>query len=182
MSETEKLAVLPLRGVLVFPNMVLHLDVGRERSISALERAMMKDNRILLITQKDAKVDEPTMDDLYGVGTVAKVKQMIKLPGGTIRVLVEGLTRAELKELYSEELFLEADVAVIEDDSKKTPEIEAQMRSVLYQFEQYIKLSRKVPPETLATVSDIEEPGRFTDVIASHLSMKIQQKQEILEA
>ncbi len=182
MSETEKLAVLPLRGVLVFPNMVLHLDVGRERSISALERAMMKDNRILLITQKDAKVDEPTMDDLYGVGTVAKVKQMIKLPGGTIRVLVEGLTRAELKELYSEELFLEADVAVIEDDSKQTPEIEAQMRSVLYQFEQYIKLSRKVPPETLATVSDIEEPGRFTDVIASHLSMKIQQKQEILEA
>ncbi len=182
MAEKERLSVLPLRGVLVFPNMVLHLDVGRERSISALERAMMKDNRILLLTQKDAKVDEPTKEDLYAVGTVANIKQMLKLPGGTIRVLVEGLNRAELKELFSDELFLEAEVEIIEDDSKKTPEIEAQMRSVLYQFEEYIKLSRKVPPETLTTVSDIEEPGRFADVIASHLSMKILQKQEMLEA
>ncbi len=180
--KREKLPVLPLRGVLVFPNMVLHLDVGRERSISALEKAMMEDNRILLITQREAKMDEPGRDDLYDVGTVAKVKQMIKLPGGTIRVLVEGLNRAKIENLHTEELFLEAELEVIEDEVQKTPEIEALMRTVLYQFEQYTKLSRKVPPETLTTVSDIEEPGRFADIIASHLSMKVQQKQEMLEA
>jgi ATP-dependent Lon protease len=121
----EKLPVLPLRGVLVFPYMVLHLDVGRERSISALERAMMQENRILLITQKDAKLDEPKQEDLFEVGTVARVKQMIKLPGGTIRVLVEGLSRAKILELFTDELFLESEVEVLEDDPKKTPEIEA---------------------------------------------------------
>ncbi len=182
MSKKEKLPVLPLRGVLVFPYMVLHLDVGRERSISALERAMMNDNRILLVSQKDAKVDEPSREELHDVGTLAEVKQMIKLPGGTIRVLVEGLTRAGVAELFTEELFLEAQVEVIEDSTERTPEIEALMRTLLHQFEQYIKSSRKVPPETLTTVSEIEEPGRFADVVASHLSMKIQQKQEILEA
>jgi ATP-dependent Lon protease len=182
MTERVQLPVLPLRGVLVFPNMVLHLDVGRERSITALEKAMMNDNRILLITQKDAKTDDPVTEDLYKVGTVAHIKQMIKLPGGTIRVLVEGLNRAKIQELFSEEKILEADLEVIEDPLRKNTEIEALMRTVLYQFEQYIKISRKVPPETLSTVADIEEPGRFADVIASHLSMKIEQKQEMLEA
>jgi ATP-dependent Lon protease len=182
MSKRERLSVLPLRGVLVFPNMVLHLDVGRERSITALEKAMLNDSQILLVTQKDAKIDEPVLEDLYAVGTLARIKQMIKLPGGTIRVLVEGLTRARVVELFTEELQLEAEAEIIEDETKKTAEVEAQMRSVLYSFEQYIKVSRKVPPETLTTVSDIEEPGRFTDVIASHLSMKLNQKQEILEA
>ncbi len=181
-DSKERLPVLPLRGVLVFPDMVLHLDVGRERSISALERAMMKDNRILLVTQKEAKTDEPEKEDLFEVGSVARIKQMIKLPGGTIRVLVEGLSRARIIDLLTEDQFLEADVEVILDEKKKNAEIEALMRSVLYQFEQYIKLSRKVPPETLTTVSDIEEPGRFTDIIASHLSLKVQQKQELLEA
>lgn len=182
MTEREKLPVLPLRGVLVFPNMVLHLDVGRERSITALEKAMMKDNRILLITQKDAKTDDPFREDLFNVGTVANIKQMIKLPGGTIRVLVEGLNRAKILELYPEEQILEADLELIEDPLSKNTEIEAMMRTVLYQFEQYIKISRKVPPETLSTVADMDDPGRFADVIASHLSMKIQQKQEMLEA
>ncbi|HSW36429.1 MAG TPA: endopeptidase La [Candidatus Limnocylindrales bacterium] len=182
MPEKDKLPVLPLRGVLIFPNMVLHLDVGRERSVTALEQAMMKDSRILLIAQKDAKVDEPSANDLFDVGTIALIKQMIKLPGGTIRVLVEGLTRAIILEIINGELFFEAEVQIIDDGTKKTPEIEAQMRSVLYQFEQYIKVSRKVPPETLVTVSDIEEPGRFADVIVSHLSLKMQQKQEMLEA
>ncbi len=182
MQNKEKLEVLPLRGVLVFPNMILHLDVGRERSVTALEQAMMKDNRIVLIAQKEAKVDEPDEGDLYSVGTLARIKQMIKLPGGTIRVLVEGLTRTKVIKLYVGDSFLEADVNIIEDDTNKTAEIEAQMRTVLYQFEQYIKASRKVPPETLSTVSGIEEPGRFSDVVASHLSLKVQQKQEILEA
>ncbi len=182
MTDKKRIPVLPLRGVLVFPNMVLHLDIGRERSISALERAMVDDNRILLITQKDSKVDEPVSGDLYEIGTEALVKQMIKLPGGTIRVLVEGLNRAKIVELYTEELFLEAKTKIIKDKAERTPEIEALMRIVLGKFEQYIKLSRKVPPETLSTVSDIEVPGQFADVVASHLSMKIQQKQEILEA
>ncbi len=182
MSKEEKLPVLPLRGVLVFPSMVLHLDVGRERSVSALERAMMNDNRILLITQKEAKVSEPGEDDLHEVGTLAMVKQMIKLPGGTIRVLVEGLNRARITRIYTEELFFEAEAEIVEDEVEKTQETEALMRSVLNQFEQYIKINRKVPPETLSTVSDIEEPGRFADVIASHLSMKTEQKQELLEA
>jgi len=181
-SATEKLAVLPLRGVLVFPNMVIHLDVGRERSISALEDAMMKDNRIMLVSQKEAKQDDPGEDDLYELGTVARIKQMIKLPGGTNRVLVEGLSRARLLELFYGDSFHEAEVEIIEDDEKRTPEIEAQMRTVLDQFEQYIKVGRKVPPETLSTVSEIEEPGRFADIVASHLGLKIDQKQELLEA
>ncbi len=182
MTKEEKLPVLPLRGVLVFPSMVLHLDVGRERSVSALERSMMNDNRIVLVTQKNAKVADPGVDDLHDVGTVAWIKQMIKLPGGTIRVLVEGLSRANILKFYIEELFFEADLTIIEDEAYKTQEIEAQMRSVLNQFEEYIKINRKIPPETLSTVSDIDEPGRFADVIASHLSMKIEQKQAILEA
>jgi len=182
MTKEEKLPVLPLRGVLVFPGMVLHLDVGRERSVSALERSMMNDNRIILIAQKEAKVAEPGEDDLHDVGTLAKVKQMIKLPGGTIRVLVEGLSRARVLKLHTAELFFEADAEIIEDDEEKTQEIEALMRSVLNQFEQYIKINRKIPPETLSTVSDIEEPGRFADAIASHLSMKIEQKQKLLDA
>lgn len=182
MVKKKRLPVLPLRGVLVFPNMVLHLDVGRERSIAALEQAMMKDNLILLVTQKDAKIDDPTKDDLYQIGSIARIKQMIKLPGGTIRVLVEGLNRAKLLDLITDEKILEADLEMIEDPVEKTAEIEAIMRTVLHQFEQYIKISRKVPPETLSTVADIEEAGRFADIVASHLSMKTQQKQEILES
>ncbi len=182
MTKKENLPALPLRGVMVFPNMVLHLDVGRESSMSAIEQSMLIDNRILLVAQKEAKVDDPQQDDLYDVGTVAEVKQMIKLPGGTIRVLVEGLTRAEIVNILTGESYLQAELNVIEDDPNKTAEIEALMRSLYYQFEQYIKTSRKVPPETLTTVSEIKEPGRFADVVASHLSMKIEQKQEILEA
>ncbi len=182
MTKKEKLPVLPLRGVLVFPSMVLHLDVGRERSVSALERSMMNDNRIILVSQKEAKVSEPGEEDLHQVGTLANVKQMIKLPGGTIRVLVEGMNRARILKLYTEELFFEAEAEIVVDDKEKTQEIEALMRSVLNQFEQYIKVNRKVPPETLSTVTDIEEPGRFSDVIASHMSMKIEHKQELLDA
>ncbi|MFO7951956.1 MAG: endopeptidase La [Bacillota bacterium] len=182
MPDNDKLPLLPLRGALVFPHMVIHLDVGREKSISAIEQAMVEDNRIMLIAQKEAKVADPGEDDLYKVGTEAQVKQMIKLPGGTIRVLVEGLNRAKMIKIYDKNEYMEAEAEIIEDDQLATPEIEAQMRSLLNQFEQYIKINQKIPPETLSTVSDIEEPGRFTDVVASHLSMKIEQKQEVLEA
>lgn len=181
-KEKEQLPLLPLRGLLVFPNMVLHLDVGRERSVKALEEAMVGDNRIVLMAQKDAKVDEPAEADLFTVGTVALIKQMIKLPGGTIRVLVEGLTRAAIARYLHTEPFFKVEALLIPEETVKTPEVEALRRSLIYQFEQYLKASRRVPPETLATVSGIEDPGRLADIIASHLSLKIHQKQELLEA
>ena len=181
-KEKEQLPLLPLRGLLVFPNMVLHLDVGRERSVKSLEEAMVGDNRILLMAQKDAKVDEPAEGDLFSVGTVALIKQMIKLPGGTIRVLVEGLTRAAVLRYLQNDPFFKVEAELIPEETARTAEVEALRRSLLYQFEQYLKASRKIPPETLATVSEIEEPGRLADIIASHLTLKIGQKQELLEA
>ncbi len=181
-KKKMKLALLPLRGLLVFPNMVLHLDVGRERSVNALEKAMVEDNQILLVAQKDARVDEPVEEDLYRIGTVAAIKQMIKLPGGTIRVLVEGLERARIAAFTSTEPYFMIDAVLEPDEEPRTPETEALMRSILYYFEQYIKISRKIPPETLATVSSIEDPGRLADIIASHLALKVPQKQEVLEA
>jgi len=158
------------------------LDVGRERSVNALEQAMVEDNQILLVAQKEARIDEPTVDDIYTMGTIAQVKQLLKLPGGTIRVLVEGLSRAYIRNVIETEPYFKVEAEEVEEDVAKTIEIEALMRSVIYQFEQYIKLSKKIPPETLVTVSALEEPGRMADLIASHLTLKIQQKQEILEA
>ena len=131
-KEKEQLPLLPLRGLLVFPNMVLHLDVGRERSVKALEEAMVGDNRILLMAQKDAKVDEPAEADLFTVGTVALIKQMIKLPGGTIRVLVEGLTRASIIRYLHTEPFFKVEAELIPEETVKTPEVEALRRSLLY--------------------------------------------------
>jgi ATP-dependent Lon protease len=176
------LPLLPLRGVIVFPNMVMHLDVGRERSVNALEQAMMEDNKILLVSQKEARIDEPAPEDLYTMGTIAQIKQLLKLPGGTIRVLVEGLARARINKYLSNDPFFQVEVEEIEEVEKKSVEVEALMRSVIYQFEQYIKLSKKIPPDTLVTVTSLEEPGRMADLIASNLMLKIQQKQEILEA
>lgn len=181
-EKTKILPLLPLRGILVFPNMVLHLDVGRERSVNALEQAMVEDNKVLLVAQKEARIDEPGINDIYTMGTIAQVKQMLKLPGGTIRVLVEGLSRAYVRSFIEEEPFFKVEAEEVQDDLTKSVEVEALMRSVIYQFEQYIKLSKKIPPETLVTVSAIDEPGRMADVIASHLTLKVQQKQDILEA
>ncbi len=182
MEHKYILPLLPLRGVLVFPHMVLHLDVGRERSVGALDEAMIQDNKILLVAQKEARIDEPGQEDIYQMGTVARIKQMLKLPGGTIRVLVEGLSRAKIIQYTAEDPFFKVEVEEVVDDDTKNSEIEALMRSVLYQFEQYIKLSKKIPPETLVTVSGVEEPGRMADLVASQLALKVPQKQEILEA
>jgi ATP-dependent Lon protease len=162
--------------------MVMHLDVGRKRSVNALEQAMMEDNKILLVSQKEARIDEPAPEDLYTMGTIAQIKQLLKLPGGTIRVLVEGLARARINKYLSNDPFFKVEVEEIEEVEKKSVEVEALMRSVIYQFEQYIKLSKKIPPDTLVTVTSLEEPGRMADLIASNLMLKIQQKQEILEA
>ncbi|MDP4156258.1 MAG: LON peptidase substrate-binding domain-containing protein, partial [Bacillota bacterium] len=181
-AKTEILIpLLPLRGLLVYPTMVLHLDVGREKSIQSLEKAMVDDHLIFLTTQKEISIDEPTEDDLYNMGTVTKVKQMLKLPNGTIRVLVEGLQRGKITSFHDEETYLAVTVEPYEEQVPKDVEDEALMRTMLDYFEQYIKLSKKISAETYASVADIEEPGRMADIIASHLPLKQKEKQEILE-
>jgi ATP-dependent Lon protease len=174
--------LLALRGILVFPNMIVHLDVGREKSVAALEKAMVDDNEILLVSQQQANLDEPGPDDLFSVGTVASIKQVLKLPGGTVRVLVEGLARARLINFLDTEPFFLVEAELLAEDETVTPETEAYMRALLHQFERYIKMSKKIPVDTLVSVSEIEEPGRLADIITSHLSLKVDQKQQILEA
>ncbi|SET77365.1 ATP-dependent Lon protease [Salinibacillus kushneri] len=177
-----QLPLLPLRGLIVYPSMVLHLDVGRDKSVKALEQSMVEDNRIFLASQKEINVDEPAKEDIYRMGTIANVKQMLKLPNGTIRVLVEGLERAELLQFKDEEedYFL-VDVEEIDETHGDKVEEEALMRTLLDYFEQYIKASKKTSKETLSSVSDIDEPGRLADIVASHLSLKMKDKQKILE-
>ncbi|MBG9788932.1 MULTISPECIES: endopeptidase La [Brevibacillus] len=185
MSEhtgSREIPLLPLRGLLVYPSMVLHLDVGREKSVRALERAMVDDNYILLSTQEDVQVEEPDAEQIYSVGTVARVKQMLKLPNGTIRVLVEGLERASINEYLQKDDYYYVSITYLPETRENENEIEAMVRTVLQQFEQYIKISKKVSPETLSSVSDIEEAGRMADVIASHLPLKMKDKQDVLEA
>ncbi|MFD1735999.1 endopeptidase La [Bacillus salitolerans] len=183
MAKKKEMIVplLPLRGLLVYPTMVLHLDVGREKSVQALEKAMMEEHIIFLATQKDAAIDNPEEEDIYQIGTLSRVKQMLKLPNGTIRVLVEGLSRGEITNFYDHDEYVSVQVKITEDPTKRDIEEEALMRSLLDYFEQYIKLSKKVSAETYATISDIEEPGRMADLIASHLPLKMKEKQDILE-
>ncbi|WP_405168666.1 endopeptidase La [Paenibacillus sp. FSL H3-0286] len=180
-TKGRRFPLLPLRGLLVYPSMVLHLDVGREKSVRALEKAMVEDNLILLCSQSEVNIEEPGQDDIFRVGTVANVRQMLKLPNGTIRVLVEGVERAEIINYIDNDEYYEVMARELPEDEDSDQECDALMRTVLNQFEHYITLSKKVTPETLAAVSDIEEPGRLADVITSHLSLKIKDKQEILE-
>ncbi|WP_058302241.1 endopeptidase La [Gorillibacterium timonense] len=180
-SKEKRMPLLPLRGLLVYPSMVLHLDVGREKSVKALEQAMVEESLILLSSQSEINIEDPTQEDIYRIGTVSKVRQMLKLPNGTIRVLVEGLVRAEVLEYLDNEDYYEVLLKELPEETTVDSEIDALMRTVLTQFEHYINLSKKVTPETLAAVSDIDEPGRLADVITSHLSLKIKDKQEILE-
>lgn len=180
-TKVRRLPLLPLRGLLVYPSMVLHLDVGREKSVRALDKSMVDDSMILLCSQSEVNIEEPTTEDIYRIGTIAKVRQMLKLPNGTIRVLVEGVVRAEITEFLSNEEYYEVQVKELPEQEVTDPEVDALMRTVLNQFEHYINLSKKVTPETLAAVSDIDEPGRLADVICSHLSLKIKDKQDILE-
>ena len=161
--------------------MVIHLDVGREKSITALEKAMMDDQKIFLAAQREVSLEEPTPKDIYRIGTLAKIKQMLKLPNGTIRVLVEGLYRGEIIKYVDEDKEFTVEVQKVKEINGDDHEEEALMRSLLDQFKQYIKISRKVNEETFATVADIDEPGRLADLIASHLAIKLKDKQELLE-
>ncbi|MGE5606849.1 MAG: endopeptidase La [Bacteroidota bacterium] len=178
----ETLPLLPLRGMIVFPYMVVPLDVGRDKSISALEEAMINERQIVLAAQRQAKITDPTEEDIYEIGTLAEIKQLLKLPDGTIRVLVEGLHRIRVTQYVQADPHYRVKVAAVEEINEKDNETEALMRSALYQFEQLIKLSKKVPPEVMVSVNNIEDPGRLADIITSHLNLKVEEKQEILEA
>ena len=181
LNKTRTIPLLPLRGILVFPYMIIHLDVGREKSISALEEAMVHDRLIMLAAQKDAQNDTPNPEEIFNVGTVAEIKQLLKLPGGTIRVLVEGLYRAEIVNYNDLETYYQVEINEFSEPEERTTEIEALTRTAIHQFEQWVKFSKKIPPETLVSVIAVEEPGRLADLIASHLSLKIEDKQALLD-
>jgi len=180
-NKTRELPLLPLRGVVVFPHMVIHLDVGRDKSVKAIDDAMTQDRVIFLAMQKEAQTDEPEVDDIFSTGTVAEVKQLLKLPGGTIRVLVEGLGRGEIERFTQEDPYFKVLVNDVIEPVEKTPEVEALMRALVETFENYVKISRRIPPETVVSVVTIEEPARFADVVASQLTLKVGDKQAILE-
>ncbi|MBA2650065.1 MAG: endopeptidase La [Legionella sp.] len=175
--------VLPLRDVVVYPHMVIPLFVGRGKSIKALEIAMLGNKQIFLVAQRKSGNDDPTQEDVYQVGTLSNVLQLLKLPDGTVKVLVEGEKRAKALHYRQENDYLEAQLELIEDTESKTdePEVGIIMRALLSQFEQYIKLNKKIPPEVLAPLTNIDDPGRLGDAISAHLSLKVENKQEVLE-
>jgi ATP-dependent Lon protease len=174
--------VLPLRDIVVFPHMIVPLFVGRDKSVRALEDVMKDDKQILLVTQKTAAQDDPAPSDLFEVGTIGTILQLLKLPDGTVKVLVEGSERAQITEFTDNEDFFQAFAGVMAEPEPDEKELAALSRSVVAQFEQYIKLNRKVPPEVLVSINQIDEPGKLADTIASHLALKIPEKQELLEA
>ena len=176
-----ELPLLPLRDVVVFPHMVIPLFVGRPKSIKALETAMEGGKGILLVAQKSAAKDEPEPEDLYAIGCVASILQMLKLPDGTVKVLVEGTQRAKINRVEDQKALFVADVSPIPGDEGADHEVEAMRRAILAQFDQYVKLNKKIPPEILTSLAGIEEAGRLADTIAAHLPMKLELKQEILE-
>ncbi|KAF1721367.1 endopeptidase La [Pseudoxanthomonas wuyuanensis] len=181
-SETLELPVLPLRDVVVFPHMVIPLFVGRDKSMRALEQAMEADKRILLLAQKSAETDDPGAADLYSIGTLAQVLQLLKLPDGTIKVLVEGTARVEVSDIGERDGSLYGHGRELESSDGREPrEIEAVARSLMSLFEQYVKTNRKLPPELLQTLAGIDEPGRLADTIAAHLGVRLSDKQRLLE-
>ena len=180
-TTPEPLPVLPLRDVVVYPHMVIPLFVGREKSILALEQAMKASKQILLLAQKQADVDDPSPKDLYDVGTVATILQLLKLPDGTVKVLVEGGDRARVTSLEAGEWFTAAVEVLPDGEGYDEREMDVLVRSVVSQFEQYVKLNRKVPPEILTSLAGIEQPGRLADTVAAHMSLKLDAKQRILE-
>ena len=180
-ENLQGLPLLPLRDVVVFPHMVIPLFVGRPKSIKALESAMEQGRSIMLVAQRHASKDDPSADDIHRLGCVSNILQMLKLPDGTVKVLVEGVQRAQIDAVHSEDPHFTCDYQLIEIASGTSPEIEALRRAILTQFDQYVKLNKKIPPEILASLGSIDEPGRMADTVAVHLPVKIEQKQEILE-
>jgi len=181
-SDTSNIPVLPLRDVVVYPNMVIPLFVGRDKSIQALDAAMANNKQILLVAQKSAELDEPSFDDFHNIGTLSTILQLLKLPDGTIKVLVEGAERAKVIRFAEESEYFTADISILNneepDDEKK---LEVLSRSIVSLFEQYVKLNKKVPPEVLTSLAGIDDPSRLSDTIAAHMSLKLDEKQHVLE-
>ena len=180
-QTTQQFPVLPLRDIVVFPHMIVPLFVGRDKSVRALEDVMQDDKQLLLVAQKNAAQDDPAEDDIYDVGTVSTVLQLLKLPDGTVKVLVEGIHRAKVDRYIDNPEFFEVEATVFDDPETDDEDIEALSRSVVTQFEQYIKLNKKIPPEVLVSINQIENVDKLADTVASHLALKISEKQELLE-
>ncbi len=180
-NNREIVPLIPLRDIIIFPHMVVPLFVGREKSIRALDHAMGNDKSILLVAQKQAKTDDPLAEDIYTMGTMGTILQLLKLPDGTVKVLVEGKRRARIKEYVEEEELFMVRIEEVEDVHEETMETEALMRSVLKAFETYVKLNKKVPPEMIMSATSIDDPGRFADTISTHLTVKLEEKQKLLE-
>src|SRR5450432_1483480 len=180
-AESRVLPLLPLRDVVVFPHMVIPLFVGRPKSIKALEAAMEEGKNVVLVAQKSAAKDEPNPEDLYDVGTVSTILQMLKLPDGTVKVLVEGVQRARVERVLTDKINFEGEIEMIPTEEPDSNEVEAMRRTLLAQFDQYVKLNKKIPPEVLTSLSGIDGAGRLSDTIAAHLPLKLEQKQQILE-
>ncbi|MEM9617844.1 MAG: endopeptidase La [Pseudomonadota bacterium] len=181
MSDTVIYPVLPLRDIVVFPGMIVPLFVGREKSVSALENVMQNDKKILLVAQKDAGDDDPSEDEIYDIGVIASVLQLLKLPDGTVKVLVEGEGRANIEQYTRTDDYFEAEAVFIEEPATDDAEIEALARSVVGQFESYVKLNKRVPPEVIVSINQIDDYAKLADTVASHLNIKLSEKQELLE-
>lgn len=179
--KSQTYPVLPLRDIVVFPHMIVPLFVGREKSVQALEYVMHTDKQVLLLTQRSPSEDEPGPEELYHVGTVGTVLQLLKLPDGTVKVLVEGGARARVKKIKTDKPYMEAELETLSDTGGVSDELDALNRAVMTQFEQYVKLNKKIPPEVIVSINQIEDPSKMADTIASHLVLKIDQKQELLE-
>ena len=180
-AERLHMPVLALRDVVVYPHMVIPLFVGRAKSIKCLDAAMEKDKQIFLVAQKDATLDDPAASDLYQVGTVATILQLLKLPDGTVKVLVEGSRRARLAEFTETDEAFAAYVDIIETSEVESREQEVFLRSAINQFEGYIKLNKKIPPEVLTALTGIDDPARLADTMAAHMPLKVEDKQKVLE-
>ncbi|TKB49864.1 endopeptidase La [Ferrimonas sediminicola] len=180
-SDLVQIPVLPLRDVVVYPHMVIPLFVGRQKSINCLEAAMEQDKQVLLVAQKEAEQDDPTVDDVYQLGTVASILQLLKLPDGTVKVLVEGSQRARIEQFTDEEPFLVADARFVETERMDEREEEVLVRTAIGQFEGYIKLNKKIPPEVLTSLNGIDEAARLADTMAAHMPLKLEEKQAVLE-
>ena len=183
MDENKVIPLLPLRGMLVFPGMIINLDVGRDRSIKAVESAMAVDRKILLVTQREAGTIEPNESDLFTYGVIAEIKQLLKLPNGALRILVEGLSRAKIENVRdNKDIYFEAEVQGVASIIDDNNEVEALKRMLIETFEQWILASKKITSEVLLTFKDQPDPGRIADMIAGYLTIGIDEKESVLEA
>ena len=179
--QEQTYPVLLLRDIVIFPHMIVPLFVGREKSVKALDKAMGGDKKIVLLTQKDPSLDAPLPEELYTTGTIGNVVQLLRLPDGTVKALVEGVERVKIKKFVENEAFYEAETEVVQDKVNEKEDVQAFVRSLISQFEEYVRLNKKIPPEIMLSIAQIDDASKLADVIASHLSLKISERQDLLE-